>query len=330
VVNYSLAWLAILGACAQAQISGVIAYTRAPDGGAPWPVQDICTVRMDGSAAQCLTADGHSHHPSWSPDGSRILFIDDSALSTKPPYRETEESKTHHSIGLSVMDADGRNRRVLRVMEPAIFSAAWSPDGATLAISAATAAALGQTPIAGLFLLPANGQGELRLLTPDAWTPSWSPDGSRLAFTMEGPRGRWTVHTANADGSNDRSLTDPGVDSGSPAWSPDGKSIAFDQFTDTHRRQQVFVMKADGSGKRQLTTDSAWSCGHPTWSPGGSHLVVACRSASSPCGMGFSSTGQPMPECRRRLFVVPVDSGAGATPAKLIEHDGATPSWAPR
>ena len=197
-MNYRLFWAAALVACAHAQTPGIIAYTRAPEGGPPWPIEDVYTVRADGSALQALTSDGHSHH------------------------------------------------------------------------------------------------------------------------------------IAGADGTNDVRLTDSSTNSGSPAWSPDGKHIAFDQFTDANERQQVFIMNADGANNRQLTTDTAWSCGHPTWSPNGNQLVVACRSAASPCGMGFFSTGKPMPECTRRLCIVPVGSSAVATPTKLLDDDGAFPSFAPR
>jgi TolB protein len=228
------------------------------------------------------------------------------------------------------MDNDGRNRRVLRVIEPAIYSAAWSPDGNTVAISAATSVTPGQTPRKGMFLLPANGKGQLRLLIENGWTPSWSPDGTKIAFAVEQPRGHWTVRTAHANGTANVRLTDDRKNSGSPSWSPDGKRIAFDQFVDVNGRQQVFIMNADGSNIRQVTTDMAWSCGHPSWSSSGNELVVGCRSAASPCGMGFFSTGQPMPECVRRLFVVTAAVGPVFSPTKLVDRDGAVPAVAPR
>ena len=93
VVNSDILAFALV-ACAEAQTTGVIAYTRAPHGAAPWPIQNICTIQVNGSGDQCSTTDGHSHNPSWSPDGKRILFIHDALLSTPPPYRETEETRS--------------------------------------------------------------------------------------------------------------------------------------------------------------------------------------------------------------------------------------------
>ena len=241
-----------------------------------------------------------------------------------------EATRSHHPVELSVMDANGGNRRVLRIIEPVVHSAAWSPDGETLAITAASAQKPAEPLQAGLFLMPATGKGELRLIRRNAWTPSWSPDGRKLAFTVEDPRGRWRVHTANADGSGEVALGNPNVNNGSPVWSPNGREIAFDQFTDSGRRQQVFVMNADGSDIRQVTADSAWSCAAPSWSPNGEHLSVSCRSAESPCGMGLFSTGHKMPECDRRVFLVPVLSRTPVSRTKLFDHDGAMASFGPR
>lgn len=285
--------------------AGVIAYTHARDGEAPWPAQDVFTVREDGTEVRRLTSDGRSFNPSWSPDGKRVLFI--SEVKQRP-------------VELSVMDADGRNRRVLRVIEPVIYSAAWSPDGRFIAVSALQGSRM------GLYLLPASGEGELRPVAESGWQPSWSPDGKKLAFSVERPRGRWAIHTANVDGSGDVALTGVGMN-GAPAWSPDGKLIAFQRSFSMDSRDQVFVMSYDGTNMRQLTSDPGWSCGHPTWSREGKRLVVACRAAGS-CNSGIaSSTGQVLPWCKRRLFVVDIEGGAMR---KVVESDASFPVYAPQ
>jgi Tol biopolymer transport system component len=287
----------------------------------------------DGRNVKPLTHDGHSHTPSWSPDGRRILFVHDSALQTKPAYREAKEFESYHPVELQVMDKDGGNRRLLRRLEPFIFSAAWSPDGKTLAITRLPAAwanrpRTAEEPVrAGLFLLPADGHGEPRLLFRNAFTPSWSPDGRRLAFSVERPGGLWAVHVADSDGSHDVPLTDPSRIAGSPAWSPDGKLIAFDEFTDQGQRQQVSVMDTKGSRVRLLTSDPNWSCEHPSWSSDGKQIAFSCRSASVPCGT-VSSTGSVLPACVRRIFLAALDD-TKARPTQLSEHDGASPAFAP-
>lgn len=332
--------LALLGtgallpsASAQQQSVGTIVYTHAPDGGPPWPVEDIYSMGADGANAKALTNDGHSHNPVWSPDGKRVLFVHDSMLQTKPDYRETKEVESYHPVELFVMNRDGGNRHLLRRMGLVIHSAAWSPDGSTLAITCVPQEWVNlrrptDEPVAvGLFLRPADGQGQLRLLFRNAYTPSWSPDGKRLAFSVERPRGLWAIHVANSDGSNDVQLTDPSLIAGSLSWSPDGNLLAFDEFVDQRRRQQVFVMDADGSHTRQITSSPNWSCGHPSWSPDGNQLVFSCRSAATACGT-VSSVGTVLPECTRRIFAAsPRDSKP--IPTQLGESDGALPAFAP-
>lgn len=303
---------------------GTILFVHTPDGDPPWPVEDIYAIDATGSNIRALTHDGRSHDPAWSADGQHVLFVHDSKLTT-PTHKEQQQFQSHHPVELYVMDRNGRDRHLLRRLEPVIYSAAWSPDGTTLAISAAPQMPVGESMRAGLFLLPADGQGIPRLLFRNALTPAWSPDGKRLAFSVEQPRGHWSVHVGNLDGSGDTQLTEPALDGGSPAWSPDGKRIAFEQFADP-RHQQVFVMNSDGSHKRQITNDSSWSCGHPSWSADGQRLVFSCRSAANPCGT-VSSVGAILPECTRRLFVAsPFDS---KKPLELIGRDGATPVFSP-
>lgn len=319
---------------AQEQRAVTIVYTHAPDAGPPWPIEDIYLVGADGGDVKALTSDGNSHNPAWSPDGKRVLFVHDSALQMKPFCKKQKEFESYHPVELYVKDRDGGNRHLLRRIEPVIFSAAWSPDGKTLAVSCMPEAWMNRPDLSGdpmrngLFVLAADGQGEPQLLFRNALNPSWSPDGKQLAFSVERPRGQWAVHVADSDGSHDAQLTDPFLIAGSPAWSPDGKLIVFDQFGG-QRNQQVFVMNADGSHRRQISQGADWSCGHPSWSPDGKRLVFSCRSTSPACGGGLASVGTALPECTRRLFSAS-SLDLNSTPIQLNQNDSASPAFSPR
>jgi Tol biopolymer transport system component len=61
---------------------------------------------------------------------------------------------------------------------------------------------------------------------------------------------------------------------GEPAWSPDGRKIAFQskrRFGSNAGKGEIYVMNADGSGKRNLTRNRAQD-GSPSWSPDGRRI----------------------------------------------------------
>jgi Tol biopolymer transport system component len=97
--------------------------------------------------------------------------------------------------------------------------------------------------------------------------------GGVIAFNSE-REGNTDIYIMNADGSDQRRLTDdPGYDAW-PAWSPDGSEIAF--VSDRSGNADIYVMEADGSNLRQLTKHSAndiW----PAWSPDGSRIAFPSR-----------------------------------------------------
>jgi uncharacterized protein YjdB len=92
--------------------------------------------------------------------------------------------------------------------------------------------------------------------------PAFSPDGSRLAF-VSSREGVAHVYVMDADGSNLQKVTaDPAPDS-RPVFTPDGQVIVFSRGV----KQQVWSVNADGTGPKQLTTDSVSLS--PTVSPDG-------------------------------------------------------------
>lgn len=73
----------------------------------------------------------------------------------------------------------------------------------------------------------------------------------------------------NADGSNQRRLTNhPAVDV-FPVWSPDGTEILFQS---DRSGRCIYVMNADGSNVRRLTPTS-YTSSHPSWSRDGMKIV---------------------------------------------------------
>lgn len=62
-----------------------------------------------------------------------------------------------------------------------------------------------------------------------------------------------------------------GVSDWAPAWSPDGKSLAFVRSTNGRRSFHVYVMRADGTGVRQITRGRFDES--PAWSPDGQWIA---------------------------------------------------------
>jgi dipeptidyl aminopeptidase/acylaminoacyl peptidase len=105
--------------------------------------------------------------------------------------------------------------------------------------------------------------------------PAWSPHGDRIAFT--GFRtGDFEIFTITPNGTGLRQVTRDRGTNGHPVWSPDGRSLLFtssrvgwkDEVILTAQGAQMygelFAMRADGTGMRQLT-DNRWEEAPSAW-----------------------------------------------------------------
>ena len=112
-----------------------------------------------------------------------------------------------------------------------------------------------------------------------------------------------------------------------PRWAPDGKSIAY------LKGGLLWVMRADGSGQRRLSTRAA---GGPSWSPDGKWIAFASLSCSGGPGVYRIPVkgGQPQVlfprDCRGEAVPpepAPVASRAGSLSERLRTDDAV--AWSP-
>ena len=136
-------------------------------------------------------------------------------------------------------------------------------------------------------------------------TPHGPPDAKRIAFTS-GREWNRQIYVMDADGGNQRNLSNNDFDESSPSWSPDGKRILFVSTVD------IYVMDADGGNPKNLTHGRRLNESSPSWSPDGKRIV-------------FVGSGA---DVGSDIYVMDAD---GANPRNLTNNPDADkdPSWSP-
>jgi uncharacterized protein YjdB len=113
----------------------------------------------------------------------------------------------------------------------------------------------------------------LRPLTADSLSSqteaAYAPDGSRIAYVTD-KDGDAEVYVMNADGTDQRRLTNTLAVEGAPSWTPDGARIVYasNAAGESTGTFHIWIMNADGSGQRQLT-QGKYSDFQPAVSPDG-------------------------------------------------------------
>ena len=175
------------------------------------------------------------------------------------------------------MDANGDNLVQLTDHPASDEYPACSPDGRRIAFISE------RDVTTDLYVMNSDGNNVIRLTSDNSHDSrgSWSPDGMKIAFSSA----RWAVRNSeiyvmDADGENEINLTKHKMWDVRPSWSPDGSKIAFVSYRDggADTPKHIFVMNADGTGRRNLTEDTGLTNSFsPSWSPDGSKIAFSSR-----------------------------------------------------
>jgi Tol biopolymer transport system component len=270
------------------------------------------TINPDSSGRAAVTGSPvDDERPSWSPDGTRIVF-------------ERPDPAAPQQDTIWVINADGSGATQLTFATDPVPAnnarddgeAAFSGDG-TKIVFARWAPGFVEREI---WTMNADGTGQA-VLTGDADTnsefnPAFSPNSALVAYESEmagGPEHAiWTINS-NGTGATNITPVNNTIDAIEPNFAPDGSRIAFAHcaspgFCFPHR---IAVINTTGGAITDLTTPPGGLTEdlYPAWSPSGT-LIAFHREISDPDTESRSSN----------IFTVPA-TGGGASQVSFGNQD---------
>jgi Tol biopolymer transport system component len=209
----------VVGITPDGQIGGTISPLIAKPGGASEPAwsetgilftyydngrPQIYLVQSDGSGEKLISEPRSSDsHGSWSPDGQRIVFTNQSRAGRPTLYWMTKDGKF----------AEGRTRPDQVTRDIDAVSPAWSARGDLIAFVSAFQ----------VYVVPWDKLGfDIKRLTtagPND-SPTWSPDGQWMVFESWRENANHDIYIMTATGSLQTRLTDDPAWDYHPAWRP--------------------------------------------------------------------------------------------------------------
>jgi Tol biopolymer transport system component len=254
-----------------------------------------------GGGSPTVSASGGGAASPTAPTATTVQVTPATATSTPATTAAASATGTHNgriAFGVRAADGtanifsvlpDGTDERQLTTGPGNHLCAAYAADGNQIAYCADTGGHF------EIWTMKPDGtkQTQLTHLGGRALFPDFSRDGKKVAFGgVQGDDPNTEIYAVDATtGEGLVALTScaglaHGCSNDYPAWSPDGRSIVFihtDDFDASENpvNAQVWVMNADGSNKRALTTDTPMKDQVPDWSPDGSLIAYASGAADS-------------------------------------------------
>jgi len=263
-------------------------------------------MRVDGSGLRRISdGTGKTTCGYFIQGGRRLVYASTHAADTACPPRP--DPSRGYVWGLDPFDLytanpDGSDRRRLTSYGVYTAEATLSPDGRTLVFTSLKDGDL------ELYTMNVDGTNVRRLTNAPGYDGGafFSPDGRQIVYRAWHPTGdslqayrdllaqrlvrpnRMELFVMNADGSEQRQITNLGGANFAPFFAPGGTRIIFSSNYKNPRGPgarnfELYIVNLDGSGLQQVTSHPEFD-GFPMFSPDGKKLVWASNRSAPNSG----------------------------------------------
>jgi TolB protein len=197
--------------------------------------------RWGGKPTLLFGKSGFNSAPAWSPDGQRVAFA----------------ASFQENVDIYTINPDGNGLKKVTNSPSIDTSPCWSPNGREIAFTSSRSG----TP--QIYITDVDGLNIRRLTYEGTYNESadWSPDGKYIIYAY-GSGSSYDITIMDIATGQSRMLTENAGRNENPSWSSDGRQIAFS--SNRTGKIQIYLMNADGSNQRAVTSDGNNSM--PNWS----------------------------------------------------------------
>jgi Tol biopolymer transport system component len=271
---------------------------------------EIAVMNADGSGFHVVCGEavcGQVGDPQWSPDGSKLLFTNNTPDPGFVPARPSR---------VWVANADGSDPHALtqpqcrsgtRVGCADDWAASWSLNGRWIAFS--------RYPLTANQSTASQAMYSIQIMRPDgsdvhpiatctgtqcngAMQPAWSPDSTRIAyspsvgFTAAPDDSRIVItnlsgHVSTLHTCDKHECITP---QDTLTWAPNGKALAF--LTGYHQ-QSLYVIPTTGGSMHRIASNAVWCC--VTWLPANKRSNVTAPAADTVAVPRFHRSREILP-----------------------------------